>query len=167
MNQTITREHPFRACATVDVSFVMEQFRPIILWMEALISNADSTAYRAFDRDAMFMRLFEAADHHLAFELGRKQGNVGFDFYIQEYGGQFAKYLNDAEFLRAGGIYFANAVGYLARCLDMARQEAENLGAVVTEVDGTPYIGMSLFTYIVTASFDNHLYDFVPGSMTY
>jgi hypothetical protein len=147
----------------VDTTFVMEQFKPIMLYMEALVSNADSAAYRTFDTDAMFMRLFEAANHYLCFELGRKRGNIGFDFYINEYFGEFAKYMNtNVEFLKTGGIYFANAVGYLTRCLDLARQRAEEVGAVVTDVESTPHNGWALFSYTVIGSFANHLYDFVP-----
>jgi hypothetical protein len=155
----IVRTAPFHAHVMVDTTFVMEQFRPIMTMMEACISNADAAMYRAFDIDGAYMRLFEAADHFLAFELGRKRGNIGFDFYIQEYFAQPAQYLMaNQDFMRAGGIYFANAVGYLTRCLNLARLNAEEIGAVVVEVDSTPYNGWGLFTYIVTAHFDNHLY---------
>ena len=165
----IVRTAPFRACVTVDTTFVMAQFRPIMTMMEACISNADSAMYRAFDVDGSYMRLFEAADHWLAFELGRKMGNVGFDFYIQEYFSEAAQYLMaNHEFMRAGGIYFANAVGYLTRCLVLARQGAEEVGAVVVEVDSTPYNGWEIFTYIITAHFDNHLFvDVQTPSMVY
>lgn len=153
MNDT-TRTAPFRAHVMVDTSFVMEQFKPIMLYMEALVSNADSSAYRTFDTDAMYLRLFEAANHYLCFELGRQQGNIGFDFYVKAYFGEYAQYMNcNAEFLKAGGIYFANAVGYLVRCLDLARRRAAEVGAVVTEVTSTPHDDWRLFTYIVTASF--------------
>lgn len=162
MNET-TRAAPFRAHVTVDVTFVMEQFHPIMTFMEAVISNADPAAYRVFEKEGMYQRLFEAADHYLAFELGRKQlGNIGFDFYVSEYFGQYAKHLTaNTDFLRTGGIYFANACGYLVRCLDLARQRAEELGAVVTEVESTSHDGWRIFSYTVTASFANHLYDFV------
>ena len=165
----IVRTAPFHACVMVDTTFVMSQFRPVMTMMEACISNADVAMYRMFDPDAAYMRLFEAADHWLAFELGRKRGNIGFDFYIQEYFGQYAVYLmQNAEFMRAAGIYFANAVGYLARCLLMARQGAEELGAVIVDIDSTPHEGWERFTYLVTAHFDNHLYvDVNTPSMVY
>jgi hypothetical protein len=167
MNE-VTRQHPFRAHVMVPTSFVVDQFRPIILYMEALISNADTNAYRDFSGEAMMARLFEAADHHLSFELGRKQGNVGFDYYIQEYCGQFARFLTcNAEFMQMASIHFANVVGYLVRMLDYARTKAEEVGAVVTEVESTPYQGWDLFSYMVVAGFDNHLYDHVQSSMAY
>lgn len=164
----VTRQHPFRAHVMVPTHFVVDQFRPVILYMEALISNADINAYREFQPEAMMARLFEAADHHLSFELGRKRGNIGFDYYVQEYAGQFARFLTpNLEFMQMASIHFANVVGYLARMLNFARNQAEEMGAIVTEVEGTSYQGWDLFTYIVTAEFDNHLYDHVQSSMAY
>lgn len=159
-----TRAAQFHAHVTVDTTFVMEQFRPIMTFMEAVISNADPAAYRTFEQEGMFQRLFEAADHYLAFELGRKQmRNVGFEFYVSEYFGQYARALTaNTDFIKTGGIYFANACGYLVRCLDLARQRAEEMGAVVTEVESTSHDGWRIFSYAVIGSFANHLYDFVP-----
>jgi len=164
----ITRSEPFRAHVTVPTHFMVDQFRPIILYMEALISNADSTAYRAFDAQGMLARLFEAADYHVCFELARRGGNIGIEYYIQEYAGQFARYLlPEPEFMRMAGIHFANAVGYLARMLSLAQTTAEEMGAHVTEVEGTSHVGWDLFTYLVTAEFDNHAYDHPQTGIAY
>ena len=152
-----TNVKPFRVNVMVDVSPVMVEFNRILLMMEAAISQGDVNAYREFERDGAIMRLFEAADHWLEFELGRQRGNIGFDYYLNEYFAKFARFMRAPEFLQAAGIYFSNAVGYLARCLQFAQFNIEQTGGMVAEVTCTPYQGYHLFTYLVTGYYENHL----------
>lgn len=157
--QLVTNHKHFNVNVMVDTVFVMEQFKPIVLMMEAAISNADTNAYRDFDADGAYMRLFEAMDHYLAFLLGRQRANIGFDYYVNEYFMAHARFLNNPDFLRTGGVLFANAAGYLQRALLFAQSNIEQNGATVGEVHSVPYSGYALFTYLVTGYYDNHLLD--------
>lgn len=148
---------PYNVNVMVDVTFVMDQLRPIVLLMEAQISNGSSTEYSMFDRDGAFMRWFEALDHYLAFLLGNQRANIGFDYYVNEFFAGHARWLQGMEFLRTGSIYFANAAGYLQRCLMIAQQQIETNGAMVAEVHSVPQRGYILFTYLVTGYYENHL----------
>lgn len=157
--QLVTNHKHYNVNVMVDTVFVMEQFKSIVLMMEAAISNADTNAYRDFDADGAYMRLFEAMDHYLAFLLGRQRANIGFDYYVNEYFMAHARFLNSPEFLRAGGVLFANAAGYLQRALLFAQSNIEQNGATVGEIHSVPYQGYTLFTYLVTGYYDNHLYE--------
>lgn len=133
---------------------VMDTFKKIVILMEAAISNADRTAYRDFDEMASYMRLFEAMDHYLSFMLGNSTANIGFDYYINEYFARFAPYLfKTPGFIQQSSILFAEAAGYLCRCLAPAKHQIENSGGLVDEVESTSHKGWELFTYLVTGHY--------------
>lgn len=157
MNIPNNHDSTMRVNVMVEVTPVVAEFKNIIMMMEALISNADIQAYRAFDAEGSMMRLFEAMDHYLAFMLGRVQTNIGFDYYVNEYFAQHARYLtSNHQFMQAAGNRFVYAASYLYSCLSLAQQRIEQVGGMVDEVEYTPHLGYTLGTYLVTGYY-NHL----------
>lgn len=117
---------------------ITQIFNKIVLLMEAAISNVDMAAYRNFEREAAVMRWYEALEHYLSFTLSHTQGNIGFDYYLNDYFMVHAHLLNNPEFIQPASTLFANAAGIASQALYLACQRMEQHDVVLEEVEYTP-----------------------------
>lgn len=151
---------------------ITQIFAEIVTVMEAVISNASLDAYREFEREAAIMRWYEALEHYLTFTLSHTQGNIGVDYYINDYFMAHARFLQTPDFLQLAGARFAQAAGMVSQALHLACQRIEEQGAVLEEIEYTPN-GLQQGHFLLTAIHQGskptpslpNLQGKVPGSM--
>lgn len=150
-------ENVFSINVAMNTHEITRLFAEIATLMEAAISNGSLEAYREFEREAVIMRWYEALEHYLTYTLSHTRGNIGIDFYINDYFMNHARYLRTPDFLQFAGANFARAVGIATQALSLACQRIEERGAVLEDVVYTPH-GLQQGYFLLTAIYEGPKY---------
>lgn len=151
-----------RINVSMNTHAITQLFNKIVLLMEAAISNVDMHAYRDFEREAAIMRWYEALEHYLTFTLSHAQGNIGFDYYVDDYFKSHARFLKSQEFMQTAGNIFANAAGMASQALYLACQRMEQQDAVLEEVEYTPN-GLQQGHFLLTGIYQTERPSIISG----
>lgn len=159
-------EQYIRINVAMNTHAITQLFSNIVTLMEAAISNADINAYRDFEREAAIMRWYEALEHYLSFTLSHTQGNIGIDYYLNDYFARHAQFLTNPEFTQLAGSYFASAAGIASQGLYLACQQIESANAILEEVEYTP-VGLQQGHFLLTGIYQHDIPNVTTGQPGY